>query len=84
MIKNLQPKNKLVKTSLLYLISPETKGGRIPFEIDRDSFTQIVPKINGYNLLRKADKQTTQGLAMSFVEENEAGDLAFLKTLMAP
>ena len=76
-IKGLQPKVKLIETSLLYLNSPEIKGGRSPFGIDSAGFTQMVYKINGYNLLRTADKQSTQGVALSFVEESEAGDLAF-------
>ena len=72
-----QPKEKLIKTSLLYLNSPEIKGGRTPFGIDSAGFTQMVYKINGYRLLRTAENQSTQGTALSFVEESEAGDLAF-------
>lgn len=76
-INSLQPKDQLIKTSLLYLNSPETKGGRSPFGLDSAGFTQMVYKINGYYLLRTADKQSTQGEALSFIEESEAGDLAF-------
>lgn len=72
-----QPKDKLIKTSLLYMNSPELKGGRTPFGIDSAGFTQMVYKINGYGLLRTAENQSTQGTALSFVEESEAGDLAF-------
>lgn len=76
-ITHVQPKNRLVKTSLLYLNSPEIKGGRTPFGIDAAGFTQIVYKINGHHLLRTPQSQSTQGTALSFVEESEAGDLAF-------
>ncbi len=72
-----QPKENLIKTSLLYLNSPEVKGGKTPFGIDAAGFTQMVYKINGHHLLRTAENQSTQGTALSFVEESEAGDLAF-------
>ncbi|MGB3145492.1 MAG: NlpC/P60 family protein [Maribacter sp.] len=72
-----QPKNQLISTALLFLNSPELKGGRTPFGIDASGFSQMVYKINGYELLRTAEKQSSQGSALSFVEESEAGDLAF-------
>ncbi|WP_405383114.1 NlpC/P60 family protein [Maribacter sp. LLG6340-A2] len=72
-----QSKETIVRTALLYLNSPELKGGRTPFGIDAAGFTQIIYKINGYKLLRTAENQSTQGDALSFVEESEAGDLAF-------
>ncbi|MDF4222532.1 NlpC/P60 family protein [Maribacter sp. M208] len=72
-----QIKESLVKIALLYLNSPELKGGKSPFGIDSAGFTQMVYKINGYHLLRTAEEQSTQGSALSFVEESEAGDLAF-------
>lgn len=72
-----QTKESLVKIALLYLNSPELKGGKSPFGIDSAGFTQMVYKINGYHLLRTAEEQSTQGSALSFVEESEAGDLAF-------
>lgn len=72
-----QPKDQMISTALLYLNSPELKGGRTPFGIDASGFTQMVYKLNGYELLRSAEKQSTQGSALSFVEESEAGDLAF-------
>lgn len=72
-----QSKENIVRTALLYLNSPELKGGRTPFGIDAAGFTQIIYKINGYKLLRTAENQSTQGDALSFVEESEAGDLAF-------
>jgi hypothetical protein len=39
---------------------------------------QMVYKLNGFHLLRDASQQSTQGEALSFIEESEPGDLAFL------
>jgi cell wall-associated NlpC family hydrolase len=33
--------------------------------------------LNGYKVLRDASQQSTQGEALSFIEESEPGDLAF-------
>ena len=52
-------------------------GGRSPFGIDCSGFTQLVYKLNGYTLPRDASQQVELGVALSFVEEAEAGDLAF-------
>ncbi len=76
-VKSRQNKAQLVKTALLYLNSPELHGGKTPFGIDASGFTQMVYRINGYDLLRTAVDQAAQGDALSFVEESEAGDLAF-------
>jgi hypothetical protein len=77
LIASQQHKGNLIKTALLYLNAPELWGGKTPFGIDAPGFTQIVYKINGHHLLRSAEKQATQGTPLSFVEESEAGDLAF-------
>ena len=45
--------------------------------VDCSGLTQMVYKLNGYHLLRDASQQSTQGDALSFIEESEAGDLAF-------
>jgi cell wall-associated NlpC family hydrolase len=37
----------------------------------------MVYKLNGYKLLRDASQQSSQGEALSFIEESEPGDLAF-------
>ncbi len=74
---NQQPKNKLLETAFLYLNAPYLWGGKTPFGIDCSGFTQMVYKLNGYHLLRDASQQATQGDALSFIEESEAGDLAF-------
>ncbi len=76
-INGIQSKEKLIPTALLYLNSPFLWGGKTPFGIDSSGLTQMVYKINGYNLLRSAIEQSQQGEALSFIEESEPGDLAF-------
>ena len=70
-------KKKLSKTAFMYLNSPYLWGGRTPLGIDCSGFTQIVYKINGVKLSRDANQQANQGQTLSFIEESEAGDLAF-------
>ena len=70
-------KANLINIALLYLNAPYLWGGRTPLGIDEAGFVQMVYKLNGRNLLRKAQEQATQGTALSFIEESEAGDLAF-------
>ncbi|WP_299367045.1 C40 family peptidase [Winogradskyella sp.] len=70
-------KANIIKTSFLYLNTPYLWGGKTPFGMDCSGFTQMVYKLNGYKLLRDASEQATQGLALSFIEESEPGDLAF-------
>jgi cell wall-associated NlpC family hydrolase len=50
-------------------------GAENTFGIDCSGFTQMVYKLNGYKLLRDASQQSSQGEALSFIEE--PGDLAF-------
>ncbi len=70
-------KDRLVATALLYLNSPEMEGGRSPFGIDAAGFTQMVYKCCGHSLQRTPAGQSTQGTALSFIEESHPGDLAF-------
>lgn len=72
-----QPKENLIKTAFTYLNAPYLWGGKTPFGIDCSGFTQMVYKLNGYHILRDASQQANQGLALSFIEESEPGDLAF-------
>lgn len=76
-ISKKQPKESLIKTASKYLNAPYLWGGKTPFGIDCSGFTQMVYKLNGYDLLRDASQQATQGIALSFIEESEPGDLAF-------
>ncbi len=70
-------KKHIIETALQYLNAPYLWGGKTPFGLDCSGFTQMVYKLNGYQLLRDASQQATQGEALSFIEECEPGDLAF-------
>jgi gamma-D-glutamyl-L-lysine dipeptidyl-peptidase len=76
-VTGVKPKTDIVKTSFLYLNAPYLWGGKTPFGIDCSGFTQMVYKLNGYQLLRDASQQSSQGEPLSFIEESEPGDLAF-------
>lgn len=67
----------LVNTAYIFLNAPYLWGGRSPFGIDCSGFVQLVYKLNGYTLPRDAYQQVEAGHPLSFVEEAEAGDLAF-------
>ncbi|MES2131406.1 MAG: NlpC/P60 family protein, partial [Bacteroidota bacterium] len=68
---------ELIDTAYLFLNAPYLWGGRSPFGIDCSGFVQLVYKLNGYKLPRDASQQVESGSPLSFVEEAEAGDLAF-------
>ena len=76
-ISEIFPKTKLIETASMYLNTPYLWGGKSPFGIDCSGFTQMVYKINGYELKRDASQQAAQGEVLSFIEESEPGDLAF-------
>jgi len=75
--KGVLDKTHLIKNAYMYLNTPYLWGGKTPFGIDCSGFTQMVYKLNGYNLLRDASQQAMQGEALSFIEESTPGDLAF-------
>ena len=70
-------KESLINSAFMYLNAPYLWGGKTPFGVDCSGFTQMVYKLNGFHLLRDASQQSTQGEALSFIEESEPGDLAF-------
>lgn len=76
-INGKMPKSNLVRTAYKFLNAPFLWGGRTPFGVDCSGFTQMVYKINGYQLFRDAHQQASQGEVLSFIEECEPGDLAF-------
>lgn len=76
-IEGIRPKSKLLESSFLYRNAPFLHGGKTPFGIDASGLTQMVYKLNGHKLFRAVEQQAKQGEALSFIEESEAGDLAF-------
>lgn len=76
-----QPKSNLLNSAFLYKNAPFLHGGKTPFGIDAPGFTQMVYKLNGYQLYRTVEQQAKQGEALSFIEESEPGDLAFFDDL---
>jgi len=76
-LSEIKVKSDIAKTAFLYLNTPFLWGGKTPFGIDAAGFTQMVYKLCGHSLLRDAKEQATQGEVLSFIEESEAGDLAF-------
>jgi cell wall-associated NlpC family hydrolase len=67
----------ILKTAKTLINAPYLWGGKTPMGIDCSGFTQLVYKLNGYKLPRDAYQQVELGSPLSFVEEAEAGDLAF-------
>lgn len=76
-LEGIQAKSNLIETAFMYVNAPYLWGGKTPFGIDCSGFTQMVYKLNGYRLFRDAFQQAAQGVPLSFIEESEAGDLAF-------
>jgi hypothetical protein len=76
-ISGKMPKSNLVNTAYKFLNAPFLWGGRTLFGVDCSGFTQLVYRINGYQLFRDAHQQASQGEVLSFIEECEPGDLAF-------
>lgn len=76
-VNNKKSVKEIKDTAYLFLNTPYLWGGRSPFGIDCSGFTQLVYKLNGYQLPRDASQQVELGSPLSFVEEAEAGDLAF-------
>jgi hypothetical protein len=76
-ISKIKPKSLIIETAYKYLNTPYLWGGKTPFGIDCSGFTQMVYKLCGYQLMRDASEQASQGEVLSFIEESEPGDLAF-------
>jgi len=67
----------IIETSKLYLNASYLWGGKTPFGIDCSGLSQMVYKINGYNIPRDAKDQVNLGKNLGFIEESDEGDLAF-------
>lgn len=69
----------LIKIARRYLYAPYLWGGRSPFGIDCSGFTQIIFKMIGIALPRDSSQQVDVGEIVDFVEQAQAGDLAFFE-----
>lgn len=66
-------------TALKYLNSPEQQGGKSPFGIDAQGFTQMIFKISGYLIPHEMARQSTAGKKVNEVTDMQPGDIAFFK-----
>ena len=69
----------LIKIARRYLYAPYLWGGRSPLGIDCSGFTQVIFKMIGIKLARDSKDQVEQGELIDFVEQGQAGDLAFFE-----
>lgn len=74
---SIEKKADLIDTAYLFLNSPYLWGGKSPMGIDCSGFVQTVFKLNGLELPRDAYQQAEIGETLNFVDEAEAGDVAF-------
>ena len=72
-------RESLVETAKKFLNVPFLWGGRSFFGIDDSGFVQLLYKVHGIALPRDPEQQALHGTARDFVEESEAGDLAFFE-----
>lgn len=71
--------NFILKMARRYLHAPTLNGGRSPFGIDSSGLTQMVFKMGGIRLPREAAQQVFIGETVDFMEQSQAGDLAFFE-----
>ncbi|MCQ2285370.1 MAG: C40 family peptidase [Bacteroidales bacterium] len=69
----------LVRFASMFLNAPYLWGGRTPLGIDCSGFTQLIYKSVSIDLPRDASQQVNAGVLVDFVEETQAGDLAFFQ-----
>jgi len=75
--KKEEQREDITDLSKSFLNTPYLWGGKSSFGLDCSGFTQSVFKMAGIKLLRDASQQATQGELLNFLEEAQAGDLAF-------
>lgn len=77
---DVQPTSDFItKMAKRFLYTPYMWGGRSPFGIDSDGFVQLVFKLVGQILPREAAEQVYLGESVDFVEQAQAGDIAFFE-----
>ncbi len=74
---NKKKKDEAVEIALSLINTPYLWGGRSPFGIDCSGFSQLTYKMIGISLPRDAKDQAKIGSTLSFIDESQAGDLAF-------
>jgi gamma-D-glutamyl-L-lysine dipeptidyl-peptidase len=67
----------ILETAKRFINTPYLWGGKSILGIDCSGFTQLVYSLSGVQLKRDASQQAEKGQPLSFVEEAQAGDLAF-------
>lgn len=67
------------RTAKQFLNVPHLQGGRSFFGTDCSGFVQLVYKVHGIQLPRKAYQQAEVGQVLDFIEESQPGDLAFFE-----
>lgn len=79
LIEGKQNKNKAIELAFKYINTPYLWGGKTTYGIDCSGLTQMVYKMAGFKIPRDASQQAETGEVLSFIEEAEAGDLAFFE-----
>lgn len=67
-----------------YLNAPELPGGKSPFGVDADGFTQMVFRISGYAIPRQSKVQCTFGKPVQSFGELHPGDLVYFESKNSP
>ncbi|PLX10217.1 MAG: hypothetical protein C0594_05205 [Marinilabiliales bacterium] len=70
-------RSHIVEIAKNYLNSPYLWGGKSPYGIDCSGFTQVLYKICNIKIPRDASQQVNLGKTLNFINEAQAGDLAF-------
>ena len=70
-------RQNIITTAKEFLNVPYLWGGKSFFGIDCSGLTQLVYKVNGRKIPRDTYQQGELGKVLDFVEESQAGDLAF-------
>lgn len=69
----------IIKLAKRYLNTPFLWGGRSPFGLDSPALVQLVYQMAGFKVPREASAQIDIGETIDFIENTQAGDLAFFE-----